>query len=107
VGRRHRRVVSLAPAWHRRVRLNSRKKSAPRKLVGLLLGLMRPEATPEAAPVVAPMICVRPLGVASAYAVMRGADYWTDARWDPNPRQALVSLSREDARAVARRLRGA
>jgi hypothetical protein len=34
------------PAWHRRVRLNSRKKTAPRILIGLLLRLIR-EIPPE------------------------------------------------------------
>jgi hypothetical protein len=94
------------PAWHRRVRLNSRKKSAPRKLVGFLLSLTRPEAPPTA-PAAAPMIRVQLLGDTPAYVVMRDATYWSGHGWDPDPRQALVSWSRQDARAVARRLRGA
>jgi hypothetical protein len=94
------------PAWPHHVRLNGRKKSAPRILVVRLRRLVRPAArrpSPPAAGV--PVIRVRPFGDTHAYVVMRALDYWTGTGWDPDPRQALVTWARQDARAMARRRR--
>jgi hypothetical protein len=91
------------PAWRHHIRLNGRKKSAPRILTVRLLGLMRPEPVPEPPP--SPPILVQAFEEC-AWVVVRGADYWTGTRWDPDPRQALVCWARQEARGYARRLRG-
>jgi hypothetical protein len=91
------------PAWRHHVKLNGRKKSAPRILTTRLLGLTRPLAPDPPAPVVT-MICVQPVGDPAVFVVRRGADYWTGTGWDPDPRQARVYWARQEARAVRRRL---
>jgi hypothetical protein len=94
------------PSWRHHVKLNGRKKSAPRILTTRLLGLTRPQAPGPPAPVVT-MICVQPIGDPSVFVVRRGPDYWTGTEWDPNSRQARVYWARQEARAVRRRLAAA